>query len=235
MSDCKNIRIGAMLHAYELKALPDDDRDQLEIHLLECDHCFEELASFKIQASLLLEDSEIKRKIRASLDQSGNGESFKSKMWKYLWPKVPFAFRPLLLFIGLFILLIPATIGIYSVNNNTLGIQPSIEFGKPQKITLLSSRSVDDSVLYLRGFDPAIINFYFPEAVEGLIYEAQIYYVNNDSFIGKIDYNWDKKTDMGTIIIPLQGKLPGRYRLDVIDMQSGVPEKIKSFEFEISE
>lgn len=46
MTDCINPRFKKMLHHYELGLLPENERRDLEIHLLECDYCFNKVQEF---------------------------------------------------------------------------------------------------------------------------------------------------------------------------------------------
>jgi len=41
MSACTDQKFERMLHPYELGMLPDADRAEFEIHLTECDSCFQ--------------------------------------------------------------------------------------------------------------------------------------------------------------------------------------------------
>lgn len=47
MSDCTDRRFESMLHHYELGLLSDEERGELELHLMECSHCFERVNRFQ--------------------------------------------------------------------------------------------------------------------------------------------------------------------------------------------
>ena len=63
MSKCKDPKLGALLHAYELNALSQEDTERVEIHLLGCEHCFHQLSNFELEASLLSSSDEVKELI----------------------------------------------------------------------------------------------------------------------------------------------------------------------------
>jgi hypothetical protein len=60
MSECVEPKLEAMLHAYELGMLDDSERRAFEIHLMECDTCFEKVKRFASPASLLRENPKIR-------------------------------------------------------------------------------------------------------------------------------------------------------------------------------
>jgi len=59
VSQCNDRRFEKYLHAYELGMLTDEERSAFEIHQLECDHCFDAVASFSDTAGLLRHDKEV--------------------------------------------------------------------------------------------------------------------------------------------------------------------------------
>ncbi|MBU0985422.1 MAG: tetratricopeptide repeat protein, partial [candidate division Zixibacteria bacterium] len=63
MSECINKRLGERLYAYELGMLNDADRDEFEVHLLECDFCRAEAESFLPTVSLLTDDSQTRDRV----------------------------------------------------------------------------------------------------------------------------------------------------------------------------
>ena len=47
MASCRQPEMSRLVAAYELGVLPDEEREALERHLMECDACFEELADME--------------------------------------------------------------------------------------------------------------------------------------------------------------------------------------------
>ena len=66
MSNCTDNLKGKMLHAYELGTLSDDELRQFELHLYECEHCFQQIKAFNQPSRLLRHDPEIRTSIRGS-------------------------------------------------------------------------------------------------------------------------------------------------------------------------
>lgn len=64
MSGCREQRFENMLFAYELGLLSDEERKELELHVLECESCLEELKYFREAALHLKHDKETKTVIR---------------------------------------------------------------------------------------------------------------------------------------------------------------------------
>lgn len=60
MSKCTEFNIRKSLYAYELGLLSDEERNEFEIHLIECDHCFEEAVTLKDTIALIRNNQKIK-------------------------------------------------------------------------------------------------------------------------------------------------------------------------------
>ena len=58
-----------MLHAYELGMLSDSEREELEIHLLDCDHCYARLMEMKQEMSLLRNDPDVRLTVADTLKE----------------------------------------------------------------------------------------------------------------------------------------------------------------------
>ncbi len=64
MAGCNDRRFEEMLYAYELGMLSDDDRMAVEMHLMECEHCFKRAQQFREAARLIQVDPVVKDSIR---------------------------------------------------------------------------------------------------------------------------------------------------------------------------
>lgn len=95
MSNCTDRKIGRLLHHYELGLLSDEDRRRFEMHLLECDICFEDVRQFRQQALLMKNDNEVKYTINEIAKGSGFREpaiddsltstiSIKNRFWRVI-------------------------------------------------------------------------------------------------------------------------------------------------------
>ncbi|MFZ5979545.1 MAG: tetratricopeptide repeat protein [Candidatus Zixiibacteriota bacterium] len=59
MSRCSDKRYGDLLHAYEIGMLSEDDRRAFELHLFDCQHCFEQAQRFQDTAELMRYDPDV--------------------------------------------------------------------------------------------------------------------------------------------------------------------------------
>ncbi len=71
MNECIEKRLGDRLYAYEIDLLSDDEREEFEIHLLECKYCNDRVHNFQTAADIIKNDGEMKD-IVARLDTSKN-------------------------------------------------------------------------------------------------------------------------------------------------------------------
>ncbi len=60
MNRCTDPELGAMLHAWELGMLSDEDRQRFEVHLLQCEACADEASQFTQVGILLRQDPDLK-------------------------------------------------------------------------------------------------------------------------------------------------------------------------------
>ncbi len=75
MSGCGNRRFEELLHAYELGMLTDQERGELEIHLLECSHCFAKVEHLTGAAQIMRRDSDIRTLVK-ELDTAFETEGY---------------------------------------------------------------------------------------------------------------------------------------------------------------
>ena len=64
MAECQDRRIEKMLAAYELGFLTDEERLEVEAHLIKCDACFQRAKDFAPISRLLGNDRQVKESIR---------------------------------------------------------------------------------------------------------------------------------------------------------------------------
>jgi tetratricopeptide (TPR) repeat protein len=64
MSGCQDPRIAHLLSAYELGMLRDEERREVELHLLDCDACYAELRQFQHAVRLLKQDRDVRQAVR---------------------------------------------------------------------------------------------------------------------------------------------------------------------------
>ena len=227
MSKCTNPEAGDLLHAYELNALSEEDTERFEIHLLECEHCFEQLKSFEREASLLTTDEGVKELIgEFATEGYPQAESFLKKLWRYIWPETPLLFKPALAYLLILLLIIPAYRGLMRLTKDS--IRPV-----DQTILLTPLRSTEEATFEIGRGGDGEISFVFEDAVAGQSYQVAI-----ESEDGRVVYKNDTFREFdahktGRLILPLVKMKPGGYRLVISDPRAEPPLNRKEYNFRI--
>jgi len=68
MGNCIDPRFEPMIHAYELGTLSDEDRQALELHMLECESCFEAVRGFEKTSRMLKTDPDVRALVAEMVD-----------------------------------------------------------------------------------------------------------------------------------------------------------------------
>jgi len=108
MSECFDKHFEEMLHHYELGLLSEEERYELELHLLECEHCYNRVAKFAEAADLMKHN----RKVRDLIKEMAADEPVetaeaatdvrKPRFRKKLWPTlVPVSMAAVIVFLFL--------------------------------------------------------------------------------------------------------------------------------------
>jgi TolB-like protein len=69
MARCTNERFEKMLHLYELGLLSPDDLEAFELHLYECEYCFESVQQFREEALLIKHDPDVRKTVDSIVDK----------------------------------------------------------------------------------------------------------------------------------------------------------------------
>lgn len=226
MSKCKDSDLGGLLHAYELNALSQEEAERFETHLLECEHCFNQLKSFEQEAVLLSSNDEVKQLIReAAMEESPQAESLLKKFWRYLWPEIPFFFKPALAYLLILLLILPAYRGLKKLTKDQ--IRPV------QIISLFPDRSIPEDVFEISVGDDGLLSFVFRGAVAGEGYRVVIEsqdgtVVFRDDAFGSFD-----QYGTGRLLLPLSKMRPGEYRLVITEPDGETPFNRQEYSFRI--
>ncbi len=216
---CSAPAVGALLPAYELRALSDEDVESFELHLMECDHCLNEALSFEEEAGVLRTSSRAREAVRQIAAKTEEQESLWSRVWSHLWPQTPLVFRPALAWTLVIALAVPAFYGLERLNETAESARPA------QTIRLVGMRSTTSNVLSIEaGLDGAIA-FAAPGFAEGTRYNAVVLdSAGVETFrlerFGAID-----RAGMGQIILPHATMKPGLYELVVTDAAASGSDK----------
>ncbi|MCK4773655.1 MAG: zf-HC2 domain-containing protein, partial [Candidatus Krumholzibacteria bacterium] len=115
MNRCTDHKIGDLLHAFELDQLDAEQQEAFELHLLSCDHCFEQVSRFEGVASLLRSDADVQELVRSAataLEPETERESLWSRLLDALWPKTTFLLKPVVSYLIVILLAFPAYVGL---------------------------------------------------------------------------------------------------------------------------
>jgi hypothetical protein len=227
VSECINRDLGALLYGYEINILSDQQVEQFELHLLECEHCHNELKSFEREAALLSSDIEIKTLADRYARGHSRSLSVVGKIWQYLWPDVPFPFKPALAYLLIVLLIIPAYLGLKGP-----AVAPVREY---QQVIHLSSTRAVTPVLTKSTSDNALLTFRCEGCRQGEVYRlvirsqdgATIY--ANDRFAG-----FDER-EIGNLSLAISKMDPAEYLILVSDPSAGASLPTQEFRFWIEE
>ncbi len=228
MSECRDRDLGALLHAYELKALPEEESRRFELHLMECDHCFEEFRGFERKASLLYGDEKIRTAVRRQARRNrGDAASSPGSVLRRLWPEGPLFLKPGILYLMILLLLVPASTGLRREGKD--GITTV------QTVTLSPTRSGTAPTFQKSGASSGLLEFVFREAVPGEAYSVIIEDEDGGEVYRNEGFSNFDEYETGRLSLPLLGMETGGYRLVVTDPRRDSPAGRQEYRFRIEE
>jgi len=229
MSKCSKPDVGALLHAYELNALSEEDTERFERHLLECEHCFNDVQEFGSGAVLLATDNEVKNMVRRADPTDLQSESAIRKLWGRLWPETPFVFKPVLAYLLVLFMAIPAYHGLRYAARDDRQIRPL------QAISLVSGRSTQEAVFRISSDRDGTIRFHFSGAVQGMSYRVVVETEEGKEVVRYDNFDVFDEFGMGELFFPLAKMSPGEYRLIITDPSAEYPSNTQEYRFTIEE
>jgi hypothetical protein len=210
MPECTNQDVGKLLHGYEIGILSDENRTKFEQHLLECEHCYEELARLEREAELLVSGSLVKRAVNEVLSESTEAGSVVRRVWSHLWPKKPFVFRPALAYLLVLLLIIPAYHGFRS--------KEEPRFQEVRQTIRLSTARMDLAPIFRKSMtDAALLTFHYEGAKPGDAYRVTIESEDGTIAYNNSEFNTLDRNEIGRLHLDLPGLKSGVYRLTVSD------------------
>jgi hypothetical protein len=216
MDRCDNMEFENMLHAYELGILPDSDRERLELHMMNCDSCFNKSVKLKDAARLIKFDKDIKESLHEMADDRGRKQVLFSRILNWLWPESPrFALaRPL-------IIITLAAIIIYPTYR--LVVKTGDQKRTVQELYLFPVRGEDQAVLVLKKGGDAEITFVYDSADPDRRYNILI--ISQEGTIVYSDENYSHFSDsgIGQVILPVDIFSRGYYYLEIRDPSGDSP------------
>ncbi len=228
MTACKDKNLGTLLHAYELDALPDEDIEMFEIHLLTCESCYEQVRSFERESSFLRSEDFVQEAIGGDTGiEVMKSSSLFNKLLHYLWPRTPFVFRPAIAYLLVLLLILPAYFGLQSIKRDD--IRPV------RTVDLIPERSNSGNFISISDKKDGLISFVLRGAVPGRPYRVRI-----ESETGQVLFSNEAFTDFdeyetGRLLLPVSMMIPGDYRLVITDLQITPLSLNKEYRFSIVE
>lgn len=227
MSDCIDKGLGKLLHAYELHALSEQDVERFEMHLMHCEYCFSRVAEFSEYAEAIRSGESVKEAVGRTSE-----ESSLNIIWQYLWPRVPFPFKPGVVYVLLLLLVAPAYYGFKYLSAKNESLRPV------QVIRLMANRNATDNTLRIGSGLDGIISFGYPAIVAGKSYQIVIT-ADGGAEIARYDnFNNFNEFGMGELIVPLAEMKKmgaGNYRLLLTDPNADSLPKTVEHRFRIVE
>ena len=227
MSKCTNPELGNLLHAYELRTLSEEDTKRFEIHMLECEYCFNEVKNFEQEADLLTSDEEVKELIQQNpiTDILKQLRSFLTKLWGHLWPEKSLVFKPAFAYLLVLLMIVPTY--------HWLRESTDTKVKEIQRINLYLDRSNGDTIFKINAESDGLIEFGFENAVVGKSYsviiesqDSSVIYENN-AFTGFNEYG------IGYLSLHLSKIQPGSYRLVITDPLGKPPLNQQEYRFRV--
>lgn len=224
-NQCTNPKLGEMIHAYELNALSEEKRDQFEIHLLECESCFEEVRSFEARADIILNDPEVRRDLKAAAVET-SGENIRTGIFRrFLWPEAPFILRPAVAFILILLLLYPAYLGLRRSSNQLA--RPVVSVG------LFPTRSNGiEAVSVTPGMD-LVVSFVYHGATPGTVYRVNISDESGLLVFHDDNYSDFDRYEIGNVLVPGRYLHPGKYVVTIAETGGKRTDGRQVYEFRI--
>jgi hypothetical protein len=114
---CIDPETGALLHAWEIGALSEEDSKRFETHLLGCRDCFRKAQEFSPRAAILRHDDSVRNLVHETNDGSESALTVMDKLKHCLWPDLPLLIRPALTLLVIALLIYPSWLGLRSVRS----------------------------------------------------------------------------------------------------------------------
>ena len=228
MSDrCNNPEIGALLHAWELGILDDEDTRRFEQHLLACSVCAQQAEAFAETAQLLRSDEDLRQSVSDSARHTSPIEVGTRSWWRrYFWPaETPLMIRPAVTLTLVLLLLYPAWRGLQTDSVTNIRTVPSV--------SLYPSRSADALTAVAGPDDDVLISFVFEGATPDRIYELSIQSRDGKDIFREPAYRGFDRFGSGFVILPASLSPDGQYVLTVVDPRISGPQARQVYNFSI--
>ncbi len=216
MSNCLDEKIGALLHAYELGVLDDEQEQAFETHLLQCAYCWNELKNSHDVTQLIRGDPRVRQAINraAEGDESAvlAADPTQTPPSRLRSSRLPlYAAAAMIL-----LLLYPAYLGIVDRGN------PSIM--RTELVTLLPTRSLTLPAVHRASGDDVTLTFLYPGAVPGERYAVAIRDESGQVIFSDAAFGPFSESGTAHLLLRLKSLPDGDYRLTIGDPETPAQE-----------
>ncbi|UCC45741.1 MAG: zf-HC2 domain-containing protein [Candidatus Zixiibacteriota bacterium] len=224
MSECNDLQYKDMLHAFELGLLTEEDRQQFEMHLLECEYCFSQVEDFLPASKMMRHDPDVRPgddEMRDLLAADASREEDVTSVSGKTWSRYS-------RFLALAAMLIVVGVPSYWLLFRETAAPPTV-----QVISLTPVRGGTPAVLYLEDGGIAEIRF----TVEGVEMGADIkvrIIVRSGDVVYEADY--DEVADVsgnGVISLPMTDFEPGFYKLIFLQPSDTTLAPLREYNFRV--
>lgn len=227
MAKCNDPAFENMLHAYELGMLSDDDRAKLEIHMIECNSCFDKSRKLKDAAEIMRDNIDSRSIIAEIVKKNESSTSLKQRFLRLLWPQSPrlFILKPVSI---ISLLLIILAYPVYKVAFETGGP------GHPvQTLNLFPLRGIEQNIISFEPDGEVNINFVCDDAEPGISYRVTIKTHLGEQVFIQEEYSGFNKNGLGSIKLSMKLFNKGDYRFSIIDVSAKEPETKQIYYFSV--
>ena len=88
MNRCTDERIGKKLYAYELGHLSDEESRAVEVHLFDCDYCYQRSLAFQDSARMIRSDAQVREEIKRLAEATSGEREEVAQTKPRRWPKI---------------------------------------------------------------------------------------------------------------------------------------------------
>jgi hypothetical protein len=194
------------MHAYELGTLADSERTEFELHLFECEFCYENVQKFKNEGKTLRHDTDIRALSSEAVESAGDRKSRRT-------------------IIGA--LIAAATVIAVAVPTFLWYSQPS----EVQLLRLLPLRGVPVNEIQLDSGGDIEIRFVLEGANEATSSHLQITADNGEILWEESGFDDYTERGLGTIQLPVAAFSPGGYTLTISEVSTKKPLPLVEYRF----
>jgi hypothetical protein len=205
MKRCTDEKLGVLMHAYELGQLNAELQDAFELHLLSCEHCFEQVSEFDAAAELLRSNTNVQQQIRSAAVVQEPQESIFSRLRELFWPRQSIFLKPALTYMLILLLAYPAYIGVRHLKDQPVqGVQ---------SLLLTGTRSTGGQEI--TAGEPLVLMFRISGARKGSFYRVLIQSEDMHSIYEDAQFNNINDREMASLFLSADALKAGRYTIVV--------------------